>query len=121
MNWLRFAKHTGLGVIPYSPLAGGFLSGKYRKDQTEAGSQRNVSRYFTDYGWKVLDAVDEIARQRGVSISQIALAWLLTQPGITSPIIGPRSIEQLEDNLGAADLSLTKDEMEKLNEVSRWQ
>lgn len=111
----------GLGVIPYSPLAGGFLSGKYRRGQTEAGSQRNVSRYFTEYGWKVLDAVEEIARQRGASVSQISLAWMLTLPGITSPIIGPRSLEQLADNLGAADLRLTDEEMEKLNEVSRWQ
>ncbi|MEW6178733.1 MAG: aldo/keto reductase [Chloroflexota bacterium] len=111
----------GLGVLPYSPLAGGFLSGKYRRGQTQVESQRNVSRYFTESGWKTLDALDEIALQRGVSVSQVALAWLLTQPGITSPIIGPRSIEQLEDNLNAADLRLNDDEMSRLNEASRWQ
>ncbi len=65
--------------------------------------------------------MDEIARQRGISVSQVALGWMLTLPGITSPIIGPRSLEQLEDNLGAAEVRLTSEEMDKLNEASRWQ
>jgi len=110
-----------LGVIPYSPLAGGFLTGKYRRDQTEAGSRRNVEHYFSDRNWAILDALDTIAAERTASTSQIALAWMLTRPEITSPIIGPRSLEQLQDNLGAAGMQLTPLEMAALDQVSRWQ
>ena len=110
-----------LGVMPYSPLAGGFLTGKYRKDETDAGSQRNVSKYFTDRGWKMIDCLETIAKARKKSVSQIALGWLLSQPLITCPIIGPRSLEQLEDNLGAAGLRLNLDEMKTLDQESAWQ
>ncbi len=110
----------GLGVIPYSPLAGGFLSGKYRREQTEVGSQRHVARYFTDQGWAVLDALSEIAAARSATTSQIALGWMLSLPGITSPIIGPRSLDQLTDNLAAADIRLTAEEMNRLDQVSAW-
>ncbi len=110
-----------LGVIPYSPLAGGFLTGKYRQDQPIPESVRADSaqqRYFNPRGWKTLEIVESIAQAREVSISQTALAWLLTNPIISSPIIGPRTLEQLEDNLGAADLRLSDEEMKKLNEAS---
>ena len=110
-----------LGVIPYSPLAGGFLTGKYRRDQTDAGSRRNVEQYFSDSNWAILDALDTIAAERTATTSQIALAWMLTRPEITSPIIGPRSLEQLQDNLGAAGMQLTPLEMAALDQVSRWQ
>jgi aryl-alcohol dehydrogenase-like predicted oxidoreductase len=111
----------GLGVIPYSPLAGGFLTGKYRKDAPlpeSARAEGTKNRYFNERGWSVLEAVDSIASDRGKSISQIALAWLLSNPVITSPIIGPRTLEQLTDNLGAAGLRLTEDEMEHLEQVN---
>jgi len=114
----------GLGVIPYSPLAGGFLTGKYQPDQPLPESVRadgNKNRYFNEQGWAILAAVEEIAAVREKSISQIALAWQLSQPVITSPIIGPRTLAQLEDNLGAAGLRLTADEMEQLNEKSKWE
>lgn len=113
----------GLGVIPYSPLAAGFLTGKYQKDKPlpesdrAAGAQR---RYFNDRGWTILEAVEAVVKERGKSVSQIALAWLLTNPVVTSPIIGPRTTAQLEDNLGAAGLRLTDEEMERLNQVSNW-
>ena len=110
-----------LGVIPYSPLAGGFLTGKYRRDQTDAGSRRNVEQYFSDSNWAILDALDTIAAERTATTSQIALAWMLTRPEITSPIIGPRSLEQLQDNLGAVGMQLTPLEMAALDQVSRWQ
>jgi len=112
------AQEYRLGVLPYSPLARGFLSGKYRREKTDVESQRNVSEYFTERHWAVLDAVDQIARARGATPSQVALAWLLTQPVITSVVIGPRTLEQLRDNLGAAGMRLTPEEMETLNRVS---
>jgi aryl-alcohol dehydrogenase-like predicted oxidoreductase len=111
-----------LGVLPYSPLGGGFLTGKYRRDQV-ADSQRakGASRYFNERNWSLLDKMEIIASQKnGASISQIALAWLLSDSLITSPIIGPRNLEQLQDNLGAAGLRLSVEEKEQLNQASSW-
>ncbi|HHY88620.1 MAG TPA: aldo/keto reductase [Chloroflexi bacterium] len=108
-----------LGVIPYSPLAAGFLTGKYTREKRDAGSIRKVSRYFHEHNFALLDTMAEMARENGRSISQIALAWLLTRPVITSPIIGPRSLEQLQDNLGAAGFRLSAEEMALLDEKSR--
>lgn len=114
-------KKYGVGVIPYSPLAGGFLTGKYRRDHTDAGSVRNVSRYFSEQNWNLLDAMEAIGNGLGgKSISQVALAWQLSQEGITSPIIGPRSLEQLEDNLGAVGLRLDGPAMQQLDQASAW-
>ncbi len=111
----------GLGVIPYSPLAGGFLTGKYKRDHMDAGSARNVSRYFTEQNWALLDLMAEISGELGgKSISQVALAWLLSQEVITSPIIGPRNLEQLEDNLGAVGLRLDAAMMQRLDQATRW-
>ena len=113
----------GLGVIPYSPLAGGFLTGKYRADSPLPDSARAggaQKRYFNQRGWEILGAVEAIAERRNNSVSQIALAWQLSNPVITSPIIGPRNIDQLADNLGAVGLRLTEDEMSELNESSAW-
>lgn len=114
----------GIGVIPYSPLAGGFLTGKYRKDQATPDSARLGGvqrRYFNDRGWAILEAVDKLAHQKGKSTSQIALAWQLSDSLITSPIIGPRSLEQLEDNLGAVGLRLEPAEKTSLDDASAWQ
>ena len=114
----------GIGVIPYSPLAGGFLTGKYRKEQStpESARQGGVQRrYYNDRSWAILDAVDKLALEKGKSISQIALAWQLSDPVITSPIIGPRTLEQLTDNLGSAGLRLSQAEKSTLDEVSQWQ
>jgi aryl-alcohol dehydrogenase-like predicted oxidoreductase len=111
-----------LGVIPYSPLGGGFLTGKYQPDSPKVDSQRakGVQRYFSDQNWDLLDKLEQLGlEQGGKSISQIALAWLLSDPLITSPIIGPRTLEQLEDNLGAIGLRLTGDEKQFLDEASR--
>lgn len=112
----------GIGVIPYSPLAAGFLTGKYRRDQTpDSARAGSAKRYFNDRNWELLDAMEAMGKEKGEhSISQIALAWMLTSPVITSPIIGPRSVEQLEDNLGAAGLRLTTEEKQQLDELSDW-
>ncbi|NMB67996.1 MAG: aldo/keto reductase [Chloroflexi bacterium] len=114
-------KKYGVGVIPYSPLAGGFLTGKYKRDQTDAGSARNVSRYFNDRNWALLDLMGEIGRELGgKSISQVALGWLLSQEVVTSPIIGPRNLDQLEDNLGAAGLRLDAQSLQRLDQATSW-
>lgn len=112
----------GLGVIPYSPLAGGFLTGKYRRGAAAGISQRQerASKYFTDQNWVLLDLLDAIAAGREATVSQIALAWMLQDEVITSPIIGPRTLEQLQDNLAAVDLKLSEDELRQLNQASEW-
>ncbi len=111
-----------LGVIPYSPLAGGFLTGKYRPDSDQVDSQRakSAQRYFTDRNWDLLAKMEDIGHKKGdKSISQIALAWILSNPLITSPIIGPRTLDQLNDNLGSAGLRLTQTELQILDEASQ--
>jgi aryl-alcohol dehydrogenase-like predicted oxidoreductase len=110
-----------VGVIPYSPLAGGFLTGKYRSDAPQPDSARagGVKKYFNDRGWRILNAVEKVAEERGVTPLQIALAWQLTQPVITAPIIGANSTEQLAESLGAVGLRLTAEEMTTLNDASR--
>ncbi len=110
-----------LGVIPYSPLAGGFLTGKYRQEQDQPQSARldGVRRYFNDRNWALLKVMETLGSSKGnASISQVALAWMLSDPLITSPIIGPRSLEQLVDNLGAIGLHLTREEKSLLDEAS---
>jgi aryl-alcohol dehydrogenase-like predicted oxidoreductase len=112
----------GIGVIPYSPLAGGFLTGKYRRNLVP-NSQRagGAKRYFNEKNWQLLDQMDKLAKGKEASISQIALAWLLADPVITSPIIGSNSIEQLKDNLGALDVRLTPEDKNSLDQATTWQ
>jgi len=115
-------KTYGLGVIPYSPLAGGFLTGKYRKDKSLPVSKRAESRKrdMTEKNFALLDKMDEIAAAHNSTVSQIALAWLLVDPVITSPIIGATSVEQLNENLGAVNIKLTAEEMDVLNKMTTW-
>jgi aryl-alcohol dehydrogenase-like predicted oxidoreductase len=110
-----------LGVIPYSPLAGGFLTGKYRRNLVPISARAGgAKRYFNERNWILLDLMDTLAKQKGASLSQIALAWLLADPLISSPIIGANSIEQLKDNLGALDVRLTPAEKTTLDKASAW-
>jgi aryl-alcohol dehydrogenase-like predicted oxidoreductase len=114
-------KEYGIGVIPYSPLAGGFLTGKYREDvQVESARLGGVRRYFSERNFALLDLMEEIGQSHGgFSISQVALAWMLSDPVISSPIIGPRSLEQLQDNLGAAGIQLDEDAKKELDQASQ--
>ena len=121
---LPIALDRGLGVLVWSPLAGGLLSGKYRRNLKPAGD----SRQLTDWGeppvydqerlYDTIEALAGIAESRGVSAAQVALAWLLGRPAVTSLIIGARTEEQLADNLKAADLVLSAEERARLDAVS---
>jgi aryl-alcohol dehydrogenase-like predicted oxidoreductase len=114
-------KTYNIGVIPYSPLAGGFLTGKYRRNLLPNTARANgAKRYFTERNWALLDRMDTMAKGKGASISQVALAWLLANPIITSPIIGANSTEQLKEDLGALDVHLTPDEKSGLEMATAW-
>jgi aryl-alcohol dehydrogenase-like predicted oxidoreductase len=114
----------GVGVLVWSPLAGGWLSGKYTR-ATAPDSGRHVSGfreppiYDWDKLWDIVDVLNEVAGAHGVSGAQVALAWLLQRPLVTSVIIGGRKIEQFEDNLKAVDLTLAPEEIARLDAVSR--
>jgi aryl-alcohol dehydrogenase-like predicted oxidoreductase len=115
-------EEEGLGVLPYSPLASGFLTGKYRCHQVPASARasRIQERYFNDRGFALLEALDDVAAERGLTPAQTALAWLLTQPNITCPIVGANSVEQLKESLGAVGVRLSPEEMATLDQVSAW-
>ncbi|MDH5403491.1 MAG: aldo/keto reductase [Candidatus Heimdallarchaeota archaeon] len=110
-----------IAVIPYSPLSGGFLTGKYRRDQELPESDRAngvKTRFFNDRGFSILERVEELAKEKEVTIAQLSLAWNLHQPSITSPIIGANSVEQLDELLPALDIQLNQEELKRLDEVS---
>lgn len=113
--------HFGVGVIPYSPLAGGFLTGKYSREQaTESARAQGVKqRYFNEAGWKVLDAVRQVAGETGSTPTAVALAWLLAHPWMTAPIIGANSPEQLRDSVAASALKLSSEQIAVLNAASQ--
>lgn len=111
-----------LGLMVWSPLAGGFLSGKYsRNAATEEGRRVNFDfpPVNKDKAFDIIDVMQEIAQNKGVSVAQIALAWLLHQPVVTTVIIGAKKQHQLLDNLKAADVVLTEEELSKLDMVSK--
>jgi aryl-alcohol dehydrogenase-like predicted oxidoreductase len=112
-----------LGLLPWSPLAGGFLTGKFTRSGASDGDARRSKFNFPpvdlDKGHAIVDVMREIGSAKGASIAQIALAWLLHQPFVTSVIIGAKKESQLKDNLGAADVKLNASEMKKLDEVSK--
>jgi aryl-alcohol dehydrogenase-like predicted oxidoreductase len=120
---------AGIGLLPWSPLAGGWLTGKYQRDSDPTGATRLGEdpergmeawepRNQQERTWRVLGVVKEIAEARGVGQAQVALAWLHSQPAVTSVILGARNTDQLADNLGAVSLQLTPEEIERLNDVS---
>jgi len=120
---------VGMGLLPWSPLGGGWLSGKYKRDQKPIGATRlgeNPNRGMESYGprnaaertWRIIGAVEDIAKARGVSMAQVALAWVAAQPAVTSVILGARSRDQLADNLASAALALSADELAALSAAS---
>ena len=118
----QVCKTYEIAVIPYSPLAGGFLTGKYRKNQSLPESKRaeGRKRSMTDENFALVDAMEVIALRHQGTISQVALAWMLADPVITSPIIGATSIEQLNENLGALKMKLSADDLNLLNSMTAW-
>jgi aryl-alcohol dehydrogenase-like predicted oxidoreductase len=123
------AQSYGIAILPWSPLARGFLTGKYARGQEIPGDSRvardmqgvfaeRTRRHFSDMAYAVLDALGVIAQEKGCSVSQAALAWCMNQPGITSPIIGPRTLAQLEDNLGAASATIDAADCARLDAVA---
>jgi aryl-alcohol dehydrogenase-like predicted oxidoreductase len=120
---------NGLGMLPWGPLAGGWLSGKYTRDQRPQGSTRlgeDPARGMEAYDrvgtrertWDVLEAVQDVAEARGVTMPQVALAWLRARPAVSSVILGARTTAQLRDNVASADLVLSAEETARLDAVS---
>jgi len=124
---IPMAQTYGFGIIPWSPLAGGLLTGKYYRDEppppdTRFGTMASnpiQQRRWSDRVFDVIDGLTPIAEDKGVTLSQLSLAWCMQQPGVTSPIIGPRTMEQLEDNLKAADVEITAEDRKRIDSVSR--
>jgi aryl-alcohol dehydrogenase-like predicted oxidoreductase len=123
------ALHNNVALLPWSPLAGGFLSGKYYKDEkaatdTRAGSGNPMNDHIfaelaaKNQNWAILDVVREVASQLGVTPSQVAHSWIANRPGVIAPIVGAKTLEQLEENIIAADLDLGKESVAVLDEVS---
>ena len=119
------AVDQGLGILVWSPLAGGLLSGKYRRDANPEGHTRQLSGEWHEPPvrdreklYDTIEVLADIAGSHGASPAQVALAWLLGRPAVTSLIIGARNDDQLLDNLGAAELSLSSDERSALDKVS---
>ncbi|MBC8031612.1 MAG: aldo/keto reductase [Pyrinomonadaceae bacterium] len=116
---LPLCREEGLGLLPWSPLSGGFLSGKYQRDNAKPEGARRSGFDFPPIdearGFDAVEALDALAKQKGASVAQVALAWLLAQPGVTSIIIGANKLSQLDDNLKASELQLTAEEVEQLS------
>lgn len=122
--------NEGIGIIPWSPLRGGWLSGKYRRDMAappentrlEVASKNNWGEKWEAYAnertWEIIDTLLAVADEAGKSPAQVALNWVLSQPGVTAPIIGARNLDQLHDNIGATGWKLSADQLTRLNEVS---
>ncbi len=123
---LPMARTYGFATIPWSPLAGGLLTGKYTRGEeppegARFGDTTNplYRRRLNDRIYDVIDGLKPIAEEKGVTLSQLSLAWCMRQPGVTSPIIGPRTMEQFEDNLKALDVEITDDDRKRIDRVSR--
>ena len=124
---IPMAQTYGMAVIPWSPLAGGMLTGKYHRGEDPPEDSRWASyatnpmqrRRMNDRIYDALEALEPIVQAKGVSMSQFALAWAAAQPGVTSPIIGPRTMEQLEDNLKAVEVTITGDDRKAVDSIVR--
>lgn len=133
-EFLDLLESEGVGLIPWGPLGGGFLSGKYRRDQRPSDPQEGRlatqsdqdeeawTRRAIERNWAILEAVESVMEAHsGISHAQVALAWLLRRPAVASVILGARTMEQLNDNLSAAELLLTPEELEALDNASAFE
>ena len=128
LELLPVCLEEGIGLLPWSPLGGGWLTGKYRRDRRPEGAtrlgedpNRGVEAYDrrnVAHTWEVLEAVESIASDRGVSMAQVALSWVRDRPNVSSVLLGARTTTQLADNLGAVEVSLTEAERNRLTAVS---
>jgi len=114
------ARSFGLAILPWGPLCGGLLTGKYQRDQGVADGRwqegkDNFNREATELAWDVIDVLRELAAAKDCTVSQLALAWCGAQPGVTAPIIGPRTFDQAADNLGSVDVTLEPADFERLD------
>jgi aryl-alcohol dehydrogenase-like predicted oxidoreductase len=117
---LPAARTFGIATIPWAPLCGGLLTGKYKRDDQSAagrwhGGKDNFDRRVTPAAFDVIEGVVALAEEKGCSPSQLALAWLAVQPGVTAPIIGPRTLDQALDNLGAASVTITEEDRARID------
>jgi aryl-alcohol dehydrogenase-like predicted oxidoreductase len=121
-EFVPFLRASGTGMTVWSPLAGGFLSGKYTRETSVTKEDRlsgfNFIPYDTETGFRLIDEMRVIGKAHATTVAQIALAWLLAKPYVTSVIVGASKISQLEDNLKAADLQLLQGELDKLDELT---
>ncbi|RCX06921.1 aldo/keto reductase [Marinomonas foliarum] len=118
------ARDTSMAVMPWSPLAGGFLTGKYSKEGLRGEGRLTKPNpfgdsKFSDRNWLILDALHEVASELEKPLAQVALAWTLSKPEVTSTIIGASSLAQLQSNIAALDIELTAAQLEKLNQASQ--
>ena len=113
----------GLGLLVWSPLAGGLLGGKYNREQKDVEGSRRTAFAFPpvemDRAYNIIDVLKEMAGRKNATVAQLAIAWLLHQPRVTSVILGTKRVEQLNDNLGAVDVGFTGEELKSLEDVSR--
>ncbi len=119
---LPMAQSYGYGIIPWSPLAGGLLTGKYKRQEKMPEDARFADRpdspRITSAMFDVVEGLQPLAEKKGCTMAQLALAWCVQQPGVTSPIIGPRNIEQLEDNLGALQVQIEQEDREEIDRLN---
>ncbi len=119
-NYLEMCDHYDIGVVPWSPLAGGFLTGKYSRDaEPPAGSrgatdERFATSYLTEANFDALEAVESVASEVDATPAQVSLAWLCAHPQVTAPIVGARTVEQLEEDLSAAAVTLSAEQFERI-------
>ena len=122
---LPMARTFGIATIPWSPLGGGLLTGKYRRGEelpeesrfAQPGRTPQQRRRMNDAIWDVIEPLESLAQEKGCTASQLALAWCVQQPGVTSPIIGPRTMEQLADNLGALNVTVTDEDRARIDAI----
>ena len=120
------AQTYGFAIIPWSPLGGGLLTGKYQRGQPLPEGARfsdqgrpGASRRLNDRVYDVVEGLQPLAREKGCTLSQFALAWVMQQPGVTSAIIGPRTMEQFDDNIGAQNVTFSEEELKQIDRVIR--